>query len=65
MAAGSDQERARLARRLAGQGDEEARAILQALPGVSSASISYTPAWFPDRMPWRASAIDIRLADER
>ncbi len=64
-AVGSDQERTRLARRLAGQGDEEARAILQALPGVSSSSISYTPAWFPDRMPWRASAIAIRLADER
>lgn len=64
-AVGGDRERAELARRLARKNDDEARAILRALPGVSAYTVDYGPRWFPDRMPWRASAIEIRLADAR
>ncbi|HEX5504576.1 MAG TPA: hypothetical protein VFW96_18300 [Thermomicrobiales bacterium] len=61
-AVGDDAARARLASSLAGKGDDEARAILAATPGIASYTITYAPAWFPHRMPWRASRIVITLA---
>jgi hypothetical protein len=64
-AVGGGAERDRLAERMTGKGDEEARAILAGVPGVSSATIEYAPRLFPNRMPFRASRIDIRLADTR
>ncbi|MDP9371221.1 MAG: hypothetical protein M3Q65_01930, partial [Chloroflexota bacterium] len=64
-AVASDEERERLARQLAGKGDDEARAILADLPGVADYTVEYTPGWFPDRMPFRPSRIDIHVADER
>src|SRR5439155_24542135 len=62
-AIGGDRERERLAGQLAGKDDDDARAVLQTVPGVSSYTITYAPAWFPQRMPWRASHIGIRIAD--
>ena len=62
-AVGGDRERAQLAERLAGKSDDEARAVLQTVPGVSSFTIAYAPDWFPQRMPWRAARIEVRIAD--
>jgi hypothetical protein len=64
-AIGGDAERDRLARELARKDDDEARAILAALPGVSSVSIAYDTSPFPERMPWLPSHITVRVADER
>ncbi|HET8628284.1 MAG TPA: hypothetical protein VFL91_12725, partial [Thermomicrobiales bacterium] len=61
-AVGDDAARARLATDLAGKSDDEARAILAATPGISGYTITYTPSWFPHRMPWRASRITVTLA---
>lgn len=62
-AIGGDRERAQLQHELAGQSDDRARAILQALPGVSSFTIAYAPSWLPAHMPWRASRVTIRVAE--
>ena len=55
-AIGSDADRAALAKALAHQDDDQAHAILAALPGISSAKIDYRSGPFPQRMPWLASS---------
>jgi hypothetical protein len=62
---GSDADRTALAKSLAHQDDDRAHAILAALPGVSSAKIDYQSGPFPQRMPWLASHITIRIAEGR
>jgi len=64
-AIGSDADRAALAKALAHQDDDQAHAILAALPGVSSTRIDYQSGPFPQRMPWLASHIAVRLAEGR
>jgi hypothetical protein len=64
-AIGSDSERAALARALAHQDDDRAHAILAALPGISSTRIDYHTGPFPQRMPWLASHITVRIAEGR
>ncbi len=64
-AIGSDGDRAALAKALAHQDDDRAHAILAALPGVSSTRIEYQSGPFPQRMPWLASHITVRLAEGR
>lgn len=64
-AIGSDADRAALAKALAHRDDDQARAILAALPGVSSTKIDYQSGPFPQRMPWLASHITIRIAEGR
>ena len=62
-AVGGDAERAQLARDLAHQSDDEARAIIDRLPGVSSATIEYRTGIFPQRMPWFARHITVQVAE--
>lgn len=64
-AIGADSERAALAQALARKDDDQAHAILAALPGVSSARIDYQTGPFPQRMPWLPSHITVRIADGR
>ena len=64
-AIGSDADRAALAKALAHQDDDQAHAILAALPGVSSTRIDYQSGPFPQRMPWLASRITVRIAEGR
>jgi len=64
-AIGSDADRQALAKALAHQDDDQAYAILAALPGVSSTRIDYQSGPFPQRMPWLASHITIRIAEGR
>lgn len=64
-AVGGERERARLAEGLARKSDDEARALLQGVPGISFFTVEYRPGWFPARMPPRASRIDIRLPEPR
>ncbi len=62
-AIGGDAERAQLARDLAHQNDEEARATIARLAGVSAATIDYQTGIFPQRMPWLASHITVQVAE--
>lgn len=64
-AIGTDADRVALAKRLAHQDDDQAHAILAALPGVSSTRIEYHSGPFPQRMPWLASHITVQLAEGR
>lgn len=64
-AIGTESERAALAQALAHQDDDQAHAILAALPGVSSTRIDYQTGPFPQRMPWLPSHITVRIADGR
>jgi len=64
-AIGTDADRAALAKRLAHQDDDQAHAILAALPGVSATRIEYQSGPFPQRMPWLASHITVQLAEGR
>ena len=61
-AIGGDAERARLADELARKSDGAARDILAAVPGVSHYTIEYHTGPFPQRMPWLASHITVRVA---
>lgn len=51
--------RAAIADQLAGSNEAEIDAILRSLDGVESYSISYQPAWLPDRVPSSADRIEI------
>jgi hypothetical protein len=62
-AIGGDSQRARLADDLARKSDDEAHAVIAAIPGVSSSTIDYSTGPFPRRMPWLASHITVRIAD--
>lgn len=62
-AIGGEAERAQLARDLAHESDDEARATIAQLPGVSSATIDYKTGIFPQRMPWLASHITVQVAE--
>lgn len=64
-AIGSDADRAALAKALAHQDDDQAHAILAGLLGVSSTRIDYKSGPFPQRMPWLASHITVRIAEGR
>jgi len=64
-AIGTDADRAALAKRLAHQDDDQAHAILAALPEVSATRIEYRSGPFPQRMPWLASRITVQLAEGR
>ncbi len=58
---GSEEERERLAQDLAHKDDADARALLNALPGVASSSIQYQTGPFPERMPWLPSHIQVQV----
>ncbi|MGN6565533.1 MAG: hypothetical protein ACTHMU_22985 [Thermomicrobiales bacterium] len=61
-AIGGDTERARLADELARKSDSAARDVLAGVPGVSTYTIEYHTGPFPQRMPWLASHITVRVA---
>ncbi len=62
-AIGGEAERERLARSLAHQDDDATREALAKVPGVSTATVEYETGPFPQRMPWLASHITVRIAD--
>lgn len=62
-AIGGEAERERLAQSLAHQDDDATRETLARIPGVSTATVEYETGPFPRRMPWLASHITVRIAD--
>ncbi len=62
---GTEADRDRLAQDLAHKDDDEARAILAALPGVASSTIQYQTGPFPMRMPWLSSHIQVQITEAR